>query len=66
MKVTRQLAEFAMDLQYNDLPKTVVTEIKRLLLDTIGCIIGGIETEKGNLAIKMAQFLDGPSPPVLG
>ena len=59
MEVTRQLAEFAADLQYNEMPETVVKEVKRLLLDTIGCTIGGIGTEKGDLAIKMAQALDG-------
>ncbi|MFC1814670.1 MmgE/PrpD family protein [Thermodesulfobacteriota bacterium] len=61
MEVTRQLAEFAVNRQYNDMPKTLVTEVKRLLLDTIGCTLGGIGTEKGDLAIKMAQSLDGPS-----
>jgi len=59
--VTGQLAEFVADLNYGGLPKTVVTEGKRLLLDTIGCIIGGIGTEKGDIAIKMAQYLGGPS-----
>jgi 2-methylcitrate dehydratase PrpD len=60
MKITRDLADFAADIQYDQLPPFVVTETKRLLLDTIGCAIGGVGTEKGRLAVKLALTLGGP------
>lgn len=61
MGVTREIACFAKETQYKDLPSPVVKETKRLLLDTIGCAIGGIGTQKGELAIRIARSLGGPA-----
>lgn len=61
MHVTRDIAEFAVNTQYEDLPLFVVREIKRLLLDTIGCALGAIHTQKGKIAIKVARSLGGPA-----
>jgi 2-methylcitrate dehydratase PrpD len=60
MTVTQELSEFAEGIQYADLPPAANREAKRLLLDTIGCAIGGIETTKGRLALQMARALGGP------
>ena len=57
MGVTQQIAEFAVNLRYEDLHPHVIKESKKLLLDTMGCAIGGINTDKGNLAINMAKKL---------
>ncbi|MDP2645840.1 MAG: MmgE/PrpD family protein [Desulfobacterales bacterium] len=61
MDVTRQIAEFAADIDYHHLDRAVVTEVKRLLLDTIGCALGALKTEKGLLAVQMARHLKGPA-----
>jgi 2-methylcitrate dehydratase PrpD len=41
MDRTKRLAEFAAETGYKDLPKEVVEQAKFLILDTLGCAIGG-------------------------
>jgi len=38
---TRQLAEFAVALGYDDLPPPVVERLKHCMLDALGCSIFG-------------------------
>jgi 2-methylcitrate dehydratase len=52
--MTRTLAQYATSLDYDDLPPEVVHEIKRLLLDALGCGIGGFHTPTGKLARAVA------------
>jgi 2-methylcitrate dehydratase PrpD len=67
MTDSRTLAEFASTLRYDDLPCNVVHEAKRLLLDTIGCGLGGHAVEKGQLAVKLAARTGGvPEATILG
>jgi len=47
--VSRQIAEFAVNLKYEDLPPNVVTEVKRFLYDSIGCAYGGYHTKDTNI-----------------
>lgn len=64
---TRQLAEFAANLTYESLLDKVVTEAKRLLLDTIGCGLGGYAVEKGQMAVAYTEQMGGtPEATVLG
>ena len=58
--ITEKLAGFAAEVKFRDLPEQVTYEIKRLLLDTIGCALGGISTEKGSIAVGLATRLGGP------
>lgn len=58
--ITRNLAGFAFKTRYEDLPGPVIREAKKILLDTIGCAVGGIATKKGGLALRMARMLAGP------
>ena len=57
--VTRTLAGFAAGLRYEDMPAAIVQEAKRLLLDTIGCGLGGYEVAKGQMAVKFARRSGG-------
>ncbi len=41
---SRQISEFAVKLDYNDLPQAVVHEVKRYLYDSVGCAFGGYHT----------------------
>ena len=43
--ISRQIAEFAVNLKYEDLPKEVVEEVKRYLYDSIGCAYGAYNTK---------------------
>jgi 2-methylcitrate dehydratase len=47
--VSRQIAEFAVSLQYRDLPEPVVHEVKRYLYDSVGCAYGGYHTKDVNI-----------------
>lgn len=41
---SRQISEFAVKLDYNDLPPAVAHEVKRYLYDSVGCAFGGYHT----------------------
>ncbi len=43
--ISRQIARFACQLSYKDLPEAVVTEVKRYLYDSVGCSFGGYHTK---------------------
>jgi 2-methylcitrate dehydratase PrpD len=59
--MTEQLAEFALATKFEDLPQTVVHAAKRMLLDSIGCIVDGtIASERGKGAAVLAKRLGGP------
>jgi 2-methylcitrate dehydratase len=47
--ISRQMAEFAVRLRYQDLPENVVHEVKRYLYDSIGCAYGGYHTKDVNI-----------------
>lgn len=57
--VTKQLAQFAAETRFEQLPADVVRESKRLLLDTIGCAIGAVHTHSGGIALKQVRTLGG-------
>ncbi len=59
MGVTAEIASFAAEVKYENLPLFVVSETKKLLLDSIGCAIGGIKTQKGETALRLAHVLGG-------
>src|SRR6478736_1621091 len=42
--VTRELAEFAVKLRYEDLPPEVINDAKRCILDSLGCGVFGAKT----------------------
>lgn len=50
VSTTKQLAGFIVRVQYEDLPEGLVEKLKVLLLDTLGCAIGGAFSEEANRA----------------
>jgi 2-methylcitrate dehydratase PrpD len=55
-----ELARFALDIRYGDIPSNIIEETKRLLLDSIGDALGGITTDPGKMVIALAKRLGGP------
>lgn len=51
MNTTSILAEFINKIKFEDLPEDIVHETKRLLLDSMGCALGGLYTKKGEIAL---------------
>ena len=43
--ISRTISEFAVNLQYKDLPQNVIHEVKRYLYDSLGCAFGGYHTK---------------------
>lgn len=54
-----KVAEFVTDTQFEDLPHEVVDESKRILLDSVGCALAGVNSERGELGIRLARQIGG-------
>lgn len=57
--ISRQIAEFAVNLNYKDLPENVINEVKRYLYDSIGCAYGGYHTKDVNIIKDIYQNMGG-------
>ena len=57
--LTQRLADFAVKTRFEDLPSAVVAESKRLFLDTLGCALGAVGTESGQIALDYVSTLGG-------
>jgi 2-methylcitrate dehydratase PrpD len=67
LTLTDGLAGFAVNTTFEDLPAEVARECKRLLLDTVGCAIGALSTESGQIALRYVDRLGGnPAATVIG
>ena len=60
--IAEQLSTFATDLHYTDLPIDVVHLTKRMIIDTIGCAIGGYSSEPSKIARDIAQSVNSSTP----
>jgi len=64
---TQTLATFVADATFERLPREVVHETKRILLDIVGCAVGSVDLDKGRIAINMArEFGSRPEATLLG
>lgn len=54
-KITSYLASYGSSITYEDLPPDVVHKAKGLLIDALGCGIGGYTSEPGKIARRMAE-----------
>ncbi len=57
--IARQIAEFAVNLKYEDLPSEVINEVKRYLYDSIGCAIGSVNTNDVNAMRDIYKEMGG-------
>ena len=66
-KTTRLLSEYSCSLAYEDLDGDTIHQVKRTLIDTLGCAMGGYLSEPAKIARSLAGSVAG-SPParVLG
>ena len=51
-KVTDAFLDLALNTGYEDIPKNVIHEAKRILLDGIGNSLGGIASDKGKIGVE--------------
>ncbi len=57
--ITYQLAEFTKNLRYKDLTEETITNVKRFLLDAIGCAFGGSQTEDVKIMLDFYNEMGG-------
>jgi len=53
--LTRQMADFAINLKYSDIPEISIKEAKRFLLDSVGCALAAVNNED---MAAMYRFID--------
>ncbi len=58
--LVQDLADFVVEAKYEDLPPEVVHSAKRVLLDSLGCILDAAASERGRIASELARRLGGP------
>ena len=57
--IARQISEFSVGLQFNDLPDDVIHEVKRYMYDSIGCAYGGYHTKDVNIIYDIYKDMGG-------
>lgn len=58
--IMQQLANFAVETGWAALPLSIVHETRLVLLDTIGCALGALATDKGKMNLALARRYGGP------
>jgi len=58
--ITHDLAGFATSTRYEDIPAEAVDEVKILLMDSIGCALASLTTDKGKMTVALSKRLGGP------
>jgi 2-methylcitrate dehydratase len=61
------MADYALEVQYEDIPPEVVHEVKRFLLDSMGCALAAINNEDMQAMYRFTEKLGGkPEATVIG
>jgi 2-methylcitrate dehydratase len=61
-RTTELLSAYACKLTYQDLPDEVVHQVKRTLVDTVGCALGGFHAEPSIIARRIASRVTSSTP----
>ncbi len=65
--MAEMLSDYATSLQYGDLPDDVIHLAKRMIIDTLGCALGGYHSEPARIAREVASTVtSSPAGKVLG
>jgi 2-methylcitrate dehydratase PrpD len=60
--IIEALAGFTAETRFENLPAGVVEETKRILLDSIGCTLGGLSHSKGTIGVRYARLMGAGAP----
>lgn len=60
MSISGELAKSANALKFEDLPSDVIHQTERLVIDTLGCAIGGYESEASRVIQEVVKELNHP------
>lgn len=65
--VTEKLVDFSSSVTFEDLPKHIVHQTKRLICDTVACVLGGYSTDRGRIIRDHVSKLGGnPDSTIIG
>ena len=65
--MAEMLSDYAVSLRYEDLPNDVVHLAKRMIIDTLGCALGGYHSEPARIAREVTSTVtSSPAGRVLG
>jgi len=59
-EITRELARFTCQTRFEDIPPHIVTETKHVIMDSIGCALGALSTDKGKIMAALGRRYGGP------
>ena len=60
--IVEKLSAYATQLRYEDLPPEVVAQAKRLIVESVGCALGGYTSEPAAIARDMAATVSSSQP----
>jgi 2-methylcitrate dehydratase len=60
--LAEKMGAYAATLQYEDLPPEVVHQCKRMIVDTLGCALGGFDSEPSRIAREFAATVTSTQP----
>lgn len=55
MTISSDIARYVSSMRYEDLPMEVIHEVKRRILDGLGCAIGAVNSRPGRIAREIAR-----------
>ena len=61
-RTTELLSTYACSLDFEDLNPQVVHQVKRTLIDSLGCTVGGFSSEPGKIARSLASTVSSTTP----
>ena len=61
-QTTELLSSYACNLNFEDLGPEVVHQVKRTLIDTLGCAAGGFSSEPATIARRLAANVASATP----
>jgi len=61
-RILNHLCDYALSLSYRDLPQEVIHRTKQIVLDTVGCALGGAESPPARIARAAAADVTSAIP----
>ena len=65
MTLVEQITNYATHLRYEDLPPEVIKAAKRVIIDSIGCALGGYDSAPEKIARDLADMTTSKQPSTL-
>ena len=65
--ITQELAGFTVNTRWEDLPESIIQEVKKVLMEHIGVTLAALSTDKGKMMVSLGRRLGGtPESSILG